>query len=228
MTANTVSEHEAQARDRFDQWSKSQTFQRLRPWLAFVQSHVLDQIDWPRTTAVLDVACGSGWAVYEAAGRLRANQGGIACGCDISTGMLGKRTSSESDGGATICFTAASAQSLPYAPGSFDAVFCTAAFHHFPVPEGALAEFRRILRAGGTLLIADSCRDQSPGTWVWDRLHRWFERGHVKYYRRQELLDLLEAAGFTQIELVELDPSYRETRKLVRKAALFSARTPGN
>ena len=121
MSVSPFSEHEAQARDRFDDWSASQTFQRLRPWLAFVQDHVLDQIDWPRATAVLDVACGSGWAVYESALRLQANGGGAACGCDISEGMLRQRAAT----GAPVAgayFLAASAQSLPYRSDSFDAI----------------------------------------------------------------------------------------------------------
>lgn len=225
MTVTHVSDHEAKARDRFDDWSESQTFQRLRPWLAFVQGHVLDRIDWSRGPNVLDVACGSGWAVYETAHRLRG-QGGLACGCDISEGMLKQRAlGPESETGA--CFAAASAQSLPFDSGTFDAVICTAAFHHFPVPEEALQEIRRILRPGGMLLIADTCRDQSIGTWIWDRLHRWFEKGHVKYYRTDELLGLLRGAGFEQVELNELAPSYAQTKKLVRKAGIFSAVEPG-
>ena len=62
-----VNAHETKARDKFDKWSNSSDFQQLRPWLAYVQRHVLDEIDWSRTTTVLDVACGSGWAVHEAA-----------------------------------------------------------------------------------------------------------------------------------------------------------------
>lgn len=225
MSATPVSEHEAKTRARFDDWSESQTFQRLRPWLAFVQGQVFDQIDWSRATTVLDVACGSGWAVYETASRLEAGRSGMACGCDISEGMLRQRALRERAVAGTH-FLAASAQSLPYRDDSFDAIICTAAFHHFPVPEDALREFRRVLRPGGKLLIADACRDQSVGTWIWDRLHRWFEKGHVKYYRTDELLALLRGAGFAEIELRELAPTYAETKKLTRKAGIFSAVKP--
>lgn len=225
MTASPVSDHEAKARHRFDEWSESQTFQRLRPWLAYVQGHVLDMIDWSQATAVLDVACGSGWAVYESGLRLQANGGGLACGCDISEGMLRQRAASDAPV-ANAAFVAASAQSLPYRSDSFDAIICTAAFHHFPVPQEALQECRRVLRPGGKMLIADTCRDQSVGTWVWDRLHRWFEKGHVKYYRTDELLGLLRGAGFDGVELRELAPTYAQTKKLIRKVGIFSAIEP--
>lgn len=225
MKLEATVEHEAAARDRFDGWAESQTFQRLRPWLALVQQKVLDRIDWPSTQRFLDVACGSGFAVYEAGRRLRGKPGALACGCDLSEGMLRQRAAAPPDAGKTG-FLAASAQSLPYADHSFDALIVTAAFHHFPVPAQALLEFRRVLRPGGSLLIADTCRDQSLGTWIWDRIHRWFEKGHVKYYRTDELRSLLTETGFGEIELEELDPSYAETKKLIRRAALFAARAP--
>jgi len=219
-------EHEAAARDRFDDWSESRTFRRLRPWLALLQREVLDRIDWSDTQHFLDVACGSGLAVYEAGRRLRAKPGAYACGCDNSRGMLRQRMAPPPDAGRTW-FLAASAQSLPYADAAFDAIIVTAAFHHFPVPEGALLEFRRVLRPRGRLLIADPCRDQSVGNWVWDRVHRWFEKGHVRYYRTDELRSLLRGAGFEEIELTELHAPYAQTRKLIRKAVVLSGRGPG-
>lgn len=221
MSAN----HEKEARERFDKWSESQTFQRLGPWLVHVQCHVLDQIDWSEATHVLDVGCGSGWAVYEAAQRLHQNEGALACGCDLSMGMLRQGLDVEPTP-SNAHFLVASAQSLPYRNDCFDAIFCTAAFHHFPVPAEALLEFRRVLQPRGKVLIVDTCRDQSIGTWIWDRLHRWFEKGHVKYYRTDELLALISGARFDRVKLTELNPSYAETKKLFRKIAVFSATKP--
>ena len=220
-----VNAHETKARDKFDKWSNSSDFQQLRPWLAYVQRHVLDEIDWSRTTTVLDVACGSGWAVHEAARRLQDKSDGRAYGCDISEGMLHQREIGASAPKNTA-FLAASAQMLPYAENRFDAVICTAAFHHFPVPHQALHEILRVLRPGGTLLIADTCRDQSVGTWIWDRLHRWFEKGHVKYYRRDELAAILHGAEYRRIEPIELQPTYAETKKVVGKIMIFKAMAP--
>ena len=163
--------------------------------------------------------------MYEAAARLRAHAGGVACGCDISAAMLAQRRAGTT-APPNVHFLAASAQALPYSTGAFDAVICTAAFHHFPEPAVALAEVRRILRPGGRLIIGDTCRDQSVGNWVWDRLHRWFERAHVQSYRTDELTALLAGAQFQQITFTELHPSYAESKKLVRKSAVFTAVAP--
>ena len=225
MSTDGVSNHEVQTREKFDKWSASLTYQSLRTWLGFLQFQVLKRVAWAEVDSLLDIACGGGWAVNEAARRLQDKQGS-AFGCDISEGMLHKTIGSRPDL-SNAHFIAASAQSLPYRDGSFDVAMCTAAFHHFPDPGAALQEVRRVLRPQGRLFIADPCRDQSAGTWVWDRLHRWFEKGHVKYYRTDELLDLLHGAGFDGIELEELAPTYAETKKLVRKAGIFSAVEPG-
>src|SRR5581483_3565004 len=50
-------------------------------------------------------------------------------------------------------FDEAEAESLPYADASFDAVVCNFGAHHFPYPERALAEVRRVLRPGGRVAL---------------------------------------------------------------------------
>ncbi|QDZ08985.1 methyltransferase domain-containing protein [Sphingomonas panacisoli] len=58
----------------------------------------------------------------------------------------------------------ASAQSLPLGDASMDAVVCATAFHWFATVE-AVAEFRRVLRPGGTLGLIWNVRDVSV-PWV--------------------------------------------------------------
>jgi ubiquinone/menaquinone biosynthesis C-methylase UbiE len=209
----------------FGKWSGTQIFRRHRPWFVLVQRQVLDRIDWSRTHVILDVACGSGRAAREASRRLQRHGDAIACGCDLSGGMLQQRFA---DGPvpANAHFAVASAQRLPFRDHAFGAITCTAAFHHFPVPQQALVEFRRLLRPDGALLISDTCRDLSLAKWVWDRLRRWFEPGHVKYYRTVEIIRLLRNADFQDIEMTVFAPSYAESRKLFGSVAIFSAKAP--
>lgn len=45
------------------------------------------------------------------------------------------------------------ASAIPVAEGSFDAVLCTEVLEHVPYPQQVVAEFARILRPGGRLLL---------------------------------------------------------------------------
>jgi ubiquinone/menaquinone biosynthesis C-methylase UbiE len=122
------------------------------------------------------------------------------------------------------CFLSASAQFLPFKENSFDLLMCTIAIHHFPLPLLALNEFKRVLRSGGKIIIADVCRDRSIGIWVWDRLHRWFEKGHVKYYRTEEMLKMLNNVGFYNVKMSEINPQFSESKKIFRKVGIFQAK----
>jgi ubiquinone/menaquinone biosynthesis C-methylase UbiE len=179
-------------------------------------------IDWSKVSNFLDVGCGSGKAVYEAGRRLKQKNRSIVCGCDLSTGML-KAGQGQRVQFLKVYFISASAQFLPFKENSFDVILCTVAIHHFPLPLLALNEFKRVLRSGGKALIADVCRDQSIGIWVWDRLHRWFEKGHVKYYRTEEMLDMLKNVGFDNVQISEVHPQFASSKKIFRKVGIFQA-----
>jgi ubiquinone/menaquinone biosynthesis C-methylase UbiE len=47
------------------------------------------------------------------------------------------------------------AEKMPFADGSFDACIISDAFHHFRDQDGAIAEIRRAVRAGGGLLVLE-------------------------------------------------------------------------
>jgi SAM-dependent methyltransferase len=43
---------------------------------------------------------------------------------------------------------------LPFSEASFDVVLCIQSFQYVPDPDAAIAEFRRVLRPGGTVVVA--------------------------------------------------------------------------
>jgi ubiquinone/menaquinone biosynthesis C-methylase UbiE len=96
---------------------------------------------------VLDVGCGTG----QLAARIRRELPGTrVVGCDFSGGMLHRAQARDR----VASWVQGDADRLPFAGGAFDAVVSTEAFHWFPDRRRALAEFRRVLRPGGRLLLA--------------------------------------------------------------------------
>jgi SAM-dependent methyltransferase len=70
---------------------------------------------------------------------------------DISPGMLTELRATAERLGLDVTTRVTDAERLPFEDASFDLVFGHAVLHHLPDLPGALAEFNRVLRPGGTL-----------------------------------------------------------------------------
>jgi ubiquinone/menaquinone biosynthesis C-methylase UbiE len=105
--------------------------------------------------AVLDVGCGTGTLLIEAAKRV--GPGGSAQGIDRSAEMLAHARGKAAAQGVSAKFVEESSDRLPFPDASFDAVFCTLMLHHLPAPMqmATIAEMRRVLRPGGRMVIVD-------------------------------------------------------------------------
>lgn len=99
---------------------------------------------------VLDVGCGAGRMT-----RLLSKMGGQVTGLDPDQAQLDRARRVEPTDEET--YGAGVAQEMPFADASFDIVVFFNSVHHIPQPAMAtgLAEAHRVLRAGGTLFIAE-------------------------------------------------------------------------
>jgi ubiquinone/menaquinone biosynthesis C-methylase UbiE len=73
---------------------------------------------------------------------------------DVSTGMLRACVEHARRIGCDLRVREADVERLPYGEGEFDLVVAHAMLHHVPDPPGALREMTRVLRPGGSVLIA--------------------------------------------------------------------------
>ena len=101
-----------------------------------------------RYERALEIGAGTG---YFTLNLLRAGVIGEAVATDISPGMLETMSSSAERLGLDVRGIRCEADKLPFGDESFDLVFGHAVLHHLPDLEAAFAEFRRVLRPGGTL-----------------------------------------------------------------------------
>jgi ubiquinone/menaquinone biosynthesis C-methylase UbiE len=104
---------------------------------------------------VLEVAPGPGFFAVELA---RLGSFSIT-GLDISRTMVEIARENAKKAGVAADFQWGNASVMPFADGNFDFVYCSAAFKNFTEPVKALDEMYRVLRPGGTAVIADLCKD---------------------------------------------------------------------
>ena len=111
--------------------------------------------DWLGLAAgqrVLEMACGSGGV----AARIAANRGASVVGTDVNAFAIRAATARTATAAAQLEFLTANAdERLPFPDASFDAVICNDAINHFRDRPAVLAEWRRVLRAGGRCLFTD-------------------------------------------------------------------------
>jgi len=101
------------------------------------------------------------------------------------------------------------AESIPLPDASFDIVVCRLACHHFTDIERAMAEFRRLTRPGGKVIVIDLQGDDDAEL---DGLNHQLEvlhdPTHIRSYAVARWKQLYEGAGLT-IESFERDLSER-------------------
>ena len=111
-----------------------------------------------------------------------------------------------------------SAERLPFSEGSFGVVLSCSMFHYVGEPIEALGEMRRVLAAGGTLVLTDWCAD-----YLVCRACEWylsvFRRVRYSVYRRSECLSLLRRAGFedASVDRYKISPLWGVMTATARK-----------
>lgn len=109
---------------------------------------------------VLEVGCGTGdFACY-----LKL-QGANVTAVDLSSTAIELAKSRAKDRSLDIEFLVANAQSLPFLDGCFDIVFSCECLEHVPEPILALANFHRVLKRDGLLVI--TTENYSNATILW-------------------------------------------------------------
>ena len=112
----------------------------------------------------LDVACGTG-AVTRAMLETLGGRGRV-CGVDPSEGMIAEARKS-----IAAEFQIGHAEALPFADQSFDFLSMGYALRHVADLHRTFAEYQRVLRPGGRLLILEISRPQSRLALVLSRLY---------------------------------------------------------
>ena len=111
----------------------------------------------PRTRypTILDFGCGAGRALRLLDIMFRPE---IVIGLDIDRDQLARAMPEAGRCRARVSLRVGTGSRLPVPDRSIDMVFCHQTLHHLTDHDGAIHELYRVLRPGGTLLLAESCR----------------------------------------------------------------------
>jgi demethylmenaquinone methyltransferase/2-methoxy-6-polyprenyl-1,4-benzoquinol methylase len=110
----------------------------------------------PRTRA-LDLACGTGDIAFAVAGR-----GARVVGLDVTHRMVQLARLKAPASGEAVRFVTGDMMALPFRDEEFDVVTTGYGIRNVPEIAGAIAEIRRVLKPGGTLLSLDFNRPPNP------------------------------------------------------------------
>jgi SAM-dependent methyltransferase len=150
----------------------------------------------PGGVRLLDIGCGTGAFLRE----VKRNYPRLAVtGLDLSAPYLAVARRHLADW-SRVALVEAAAEAMPLATAAFDIVSCVYLFHELPpaVRRAVVAEIRRVLKPGGTLIFVDSL--QSGDEPDYDALLDFFPFAfHEPYFASYlgEDLDRLFGPGFT-------------------------------
>jgi SAM-dependent methyltransferase len=156
-----------------------------------------------RRSRILDCSCGPGTEAFMLTALV---PDGEVVASDLAADMVKAAFEGARQRGLdNMAFFQADVSHMPRAfADSFDAIYCSLAFHHYPQPLDALVEMRRVLRPGGAAFIADA----GP---LWMKLlgsplAKWADPGWVAFRTGHEFQQLFAQAGYSDFYWTELLP----------------------
>lgn len=172
---------------------------------------------------VLDVACGPGILACALAGHVRS-----VTGIDITPAMIDQARLRQAEAElVSLAWHVGDATALPFADGSFDRVTTRYSFHHMPDPGAALAEMKRVCRAGGRIVVIDAT--PTPETQrAYDAMERLRDPSHTSALTLDQLRRIGQEAGLGEVLIdgyrleARLD-TLADEEDMPRLTALFDA-----
>ena len=225
MTQNTgaANEHAGRVREmfatiasRYDLLNHLLSGNVDRRWRRVVAHRLRDVFPQPSKVAILDLACGTGdlaQTLFETTGARVVASDFCRPMLSIAAGKVDKK----------IAFVEGDALRLPFSDFSFDVVTIGFGLRNFASVEQGLAEVRRVLKPGGWLAVLEFSKPVNPVIrplfgFYFSRIlplmgglisgspgaYSYLPDSVKRFPDQQELADLIEQAGFSQVRYENL------------------------
>jgi SAM-dependent methyltransferase len=140
----------------------------------------------------LEAACGPGLIARELSPLARE-----VVGVDATPAMV-ELARREAAGLSNVEYALGDAGALEFADASFDGAVTRFSLHHIPVPSRVVAELARVVRPGGSVVIADHMVDADAAAAAWEtEVERLRDPSHWAALPLHRLRELGERAGLT-------------------------------
>ncbi|MYC29477.1 MAG: class I SAM-dependent methyltransferase [Chloroflexi bacterium] len=205
MTGNLS--HDSQPNDHNEQGSSSQRmFGSQASFYATSQVHISDSrlttlqrlvAEQPNPGWAIDLGTGAGFTAFAASEYCqRVVASDITLEMLKETRRIGNERQLEN-----VLLCQNQAEQLPFRDESLDLITCRAAGHHFTDLGKAFDEMRRVLKTGGSLIMADSVSPEDDGLAKWyNDMELRRDYSHVLNRKVSVLLEMLEGRGLRVLE----------------------------
>lgn len=197
--------------DSYDLNNRVHSFGRDQAW----RKAAVRLADVKEGDEVLDCACGTGDLTLAFA---KTNAKRIV-GSDFTQEMLDIAGTKLADASGRVSFQQADAMALPFDDGSFDVVSIAFGIRNVADPAKAIAEFHRVLRPGGRLVILEFDEPRNPiirlGNSFYTKVvmpitatliardksgaYKYLPKSVETFMKREEMQAALKSAGFSDL-----------------------------
>ena len=174
-------------REEFDSWATSGRDKGMEDRHWHTAKHALARMPVEAGDTVVDLGCGSGYALRALRETADIGQG---VGLDGAPEMARNAASYTDDD--QVEFLVGDFDSLPFATNSVDHAFSMEAFYYAPDPLHTLEELHRVLRPGGTFFCAVNYYEENEASHAWQdgisiEMTRWDRQQYREAFREAEL-----------------------------------------